>query len=157
MWQLCNWTRLDDDAYQRFCLMSSRTLLSACFLICMILGNNSRKNTHLTTRVFALSCGLLFEESSCPAADIPAFSEGVLICYMRRIPPSVAHCLPLCAPVTARSVVWFVLHRSTLHKRGLSPQALDKDPNCDLQTLKSSRRAACPEEAVVKIGPRVCD
>lgn len=112
----------------------------------MILENNSRKNTHLTTRVFASSFDVL-------QWDIPAFNEGVLICYMWRIPPSVAHCLPLSAPVTARPVVWFVFHRGTLHKRGLSPKALDKNPSCDLQTLKSSQRVACPEEVVVKIAP----
>lgn len=154
MWQLCNWTRLDDNAYQRFCLMSLSCLpasLSAQFLI--------QEKKPLILQLVFLPYLTIYYLRSRPVLqqDIPAFSEGFwYVTYAVFLPLWLTACHSL--PLSPReSVVWFVFHTRTLHKRGLSPKALDKDPNLDLQTLKSPQYAACPEEVVVKIAPRACD
>lgn len=113
VWQLCNWTRLDASEHQKFCHMQ-HTDGSLC--PSWLAKTHSRGGGLDTERshpvLFPLWMVLLPQQSVCPAAGIPifAFSQwSLLICHICCIPPRVAHCLPLPAPLSLWDLlsVWY--------------------------------------------------
>lgn len=123
VWQLCNWTRRGPNAHQKFCHMQHKDS-SVCLswsLETHRFREGCRSSPLIPHPVQYLSLPL--DRRIIPAGILPCsgnphlcFQPMVLICHICCIPPSVAHCLPLPAPVTSRPVVCVVFYWNTLSK-----------------------------------------